>query len=44
MDGLVDPFSQEEIDITIKDLKSEKCPGLDGFNMDFMKKCWSIIK
>jgi hypothetical protein len=39
LDGLVEPFSQEEIDIIIKDLKSDKSPGLDGFNTDFMKNC-----
>jgi hypothetical protein len=39
----VDPFSKEEIDSIIKNLPSEKSPGPDGFNTDFLKKCWSSI-
>jgi hypothetical protein len=38
------PFAQEEIDAVIKDLPSHKSPGPDGFNTDFIKKCWPIIK
>ena len=30
----------EEIDRVIQHLP----PGLDGFNTDFIKKCWSLIK
>jgi hypothetical protein len=38
------PFSNAEIDNVIKCLPSDKSPGLDGFNNEFLKKCWHIIK
>lgn len=28
----------------VKSLPSDKAPGPDGFNIDFTKKCWPIIK
>jgi hypothetical protein len=28
----------------VASLPSNKSPGPDGFNMDFIKKCWPIIK
>jgi hypothetical protein len=37
------PFSCHEIDQIIKSLPSNKSPGLDGFNTDFVKKCWPVI-
>lgn len=37
------PFTKEEIDAVIKALPSDKAPGLDGFNSDFIKHCWDII-
>ncbi|XP_073360210.1 uncharacterized protein [Aegilops tauschii subsp. strangulata] len=37
-------FTHEEIDNIIKALPSNKSPGPDGFNIDFIKKCWHIIK
>lgn len=37
------PFSKEEIDSIVQNLPSGKSPGPDGFNSDFMKKCWKII-
>jgi hypothetical protein len=37
------PFSCHEIDPIIKCLPSNKSPGPDGFNTDFVKKCWSVI-
>jgi hypothetical protein len=42
LDDLVTPFSTEEIDLVVRNLKAEKSPG--GFNTDFMKKWWDIIK
>ena len=39
-----EPFTEEEIDLVIKNLPSDKSPGPDGFNTDFIKKCWPIIK
>lgn len=41
---LEETFSIEEIDVIIKELHSNKFPGPDAFNSDFIKKCWSIIK
>jgi hypothetical protein len=38
------PFSNEEIDEVVANLKIDKSPGQDGFNIDFMKKCWYVIK
>lgn len=35
---LEEPFSHEEIDEVIKHLPSDKSPGQDGFNGDFLKK------
>jgi hypothetical protein len=38
--GLVAPFQHDEVDNIVKELKSGKSPGPDGFNDDFMKKYW----
>ena len=37
------PFTKEEIDQTVRDLPNDKVPGPDGFNTNFIKKCWHII-
>jgi hypothetical protein len=37
LDDLVNPFTTEEIDNIVKDLKNDKSPRPDGFNTDFMK-------
>jgi hypothetical protein len=44
IETLVLPFSNEEIDDVVRNLKIDKSPGSDGFNTDFMKKCWDAIK
>jgi hypothetical protein len=44
LEDLVNPFTTEEIDGIIKELKSDKSPDPDGFNTDFMKRCWEVIK
>lgn len=41
--ALVAPFSNQEIDQVVKSLPSDRAPGPDGFNTDFVKKCWPII-
>ena len=41
---LEEPFTHEEIDLVIQNLSSDKSPGPDGFNTDFIKKCWPIVK
>ena len=43
LSSLVIPFSQQEIDSMVRALPSDKAPGLDGFNTDFVQKCWSVI-
>lgn len=40
---LESPFSKEEIDKVVADLPNNKSPGPDGFNGEFMKKCWPLI-
>lgn len=37
------PFSLKEIDNVVKSLASDETPGPDGFNNDFIKRCWPII-
>ena len=38
------PFSEEEVETTIKSMSSDKAPGPDGFTGAFFKGCWEIIK
>lgn len=35
-------FTKEEIDGIIADLPNDKSPGPDGFNNEFIKKCWQF--
>jgi hypothetical protein len=44
IDFLVHPFTHEEIDDVVRNLKTDKSPGPNGFNLDFMKMCWNVIK
>lgn len=44
LSSLEEPFSHEEIDMVISNLPTDKTPGPDGFNTDFIKKCWHIVK
>jgi hypothetical protein len=37
------PFSRQEIDSIVAALPSDKSPGPDGFNTNFIKKCWPVI-
>jgi hypothetical protein len=41
--NLVESFIRAEVDAVVKSLPSAKSPGPDGFNSDFLKRCWSII-
>ena len=36
--------TEEEVSEVIKDMHNGKAPGLDGFNVDFFKACWNIVK
>jgi hypothetical protein len=41
---LEETFTVEEIDAVIKNLPNDKAPGPDGFNNEFIKRCWHFIK
>ena len=41
---LEEPFTLEEIDSVIRALPNNKSPGPDGFNNEFIKAAWPIIK
>jgi hypothetical protein len=43
LEPLVEPFTKEDIDAIIKELPTDKSPGLDGNNSDFLRKCWPIV-
>ncbi|XP_071678500.1 uncharacterized protein [Lolium perenne] len=38
------PFTKEEIDEVIHSMPNDKAPGPDGFNGQFMKKYWHVMK
>jgi len=44
LSSLEEPFTFEEIDQVVASLPTDKSPGLDGFNTDFIKKGLRIIK
>jgi hypothetical protein len=41
---LLAPFDEEEVRETIWSCDGNKSPGPDGFNLNFFKACWSIVK
>jgi hypothetical protein len=41
---LEEPFSPKEIDDVVKEFPNNKSPGPDGFNAEFLRKCWPVIK
>eukprot|EP00253_Pinus_taeda_P009353 PITA_09353 len=38
------PVTEEEVSEVLKEIQNGKAPGPDGFNADFFKACWSIVK
>ena len=38
------PVTEEEIEEAVKEMQNGKAPGSDGFNVDFFKACWRIVK
>jgi len=38
------PVTKEEVNEVIKDMQNSKSPRPDGFNVDFFKACWNIVK
>jgi hypothetical protein len=43
LECLIEPFSKEEIDAIVQSLPADKSPRPDGFNEDFLKRCWPMI-
>jgi hypothetical protein len=44
LDGIDEPFTEEEVKKAIDLMPSDKAPGPDGFTGAFFKKCWGIVK
>jgi hypothetical protein len=44
LEELSAPFTIEEIDAVVKHLPIDKAPRPDGFNGQFLKSCWHIMK
>eukprot|EP00253_Pinus_taeda_P024975 PITA_24975 len=38
------PVTKEEVSEVIKEIQNGKAPGLNGFNVNFYKYCWEIVK
>ena len=38
------PVSKEEVSEVINEMQNGKALGLDGFNVDFFKACWKVVK
>eukprot|EP00253_Pinus_taeda_P023477 PITA_23477 len=38
------PVTEEEVSKVLKDMQNGKVLGPDGFNVDFFKACWDIVK
>lgn len=38
------PFEEGEIKYEVWSCEGSKCPGLDGYSLLLIKKCWSFIK
>ncbi|GAU48536.1 hypothetical protein TSUD_282880 [Trifolium subterraneum] len=43
-DFLLQPFSEEDVREVLWSCDGNKSPGPDGFNFNFLKECWSILK
>ncbi|GAU27711.1 hypothetical protein TSUD_126570 [Trifolium subterraneum] len=43
-DSLLQPFSVDEVRDVIWSCDGNKCPGPDGYNFNFLKNCWTIVK
>jgi hypothetical protein len=44
LDFLEKPFTPKEINDVVADFPHNKSPGPDGFNAEFLQKCWPIVK
>eukprot|EP00253_Pinus_taeda_P030079 PITA_30079 len=43
-DNLNRPVTEKEVSEVLKEMQNGKAPGPDGFNVDFYKFCWNIVK
>ncbi|KHN27108.1 Transposon TX1 putative 149 kDa protein, partial [Glycine soja] len=41
---LIAPFSDQEIKEAVWSCGGDKCPGPDGFNFNFIKEFWGVMK
>ncbi|KAJ0805669.1 putative RNA-directed DNA polymerase [Helianthus annuus] len=44
VEDLIRPFSLEEIKGAVWDCDGDRAPGPDGFNFNFLKRCWSGLQ
>jgi hypothetical protein len=44
LEELSSPFTKAKIDAVVKSMPIDKAPGPDGFNGQFLKSCWHIVK
>ena len=44
LEELSAPFTHSEIDEVVRTMPNDRAPGPDGFNGQFLKSCWHIIK
>uniref|UniRef100_A0A453SZ42 Reverse transcriptase domain-containing protein n=1 Tax=Aegilops tauschii subsp. strangulata TaxID=200361 RepID=A0A453SZ42_AEGTS len=44
LDDLDAPFDAEEIWNAVKRLPAQKAPGPDGYNAEFLRACWPIVR
>ncbi|KAK7255667.1 hypothetical protein RIF29_29084 [Crotalaria pallida] len=42
--NLIAPFTMEELEQTLSECNGNKAPGPDGFNYNFFKSCWGVLK
>ncbi|KAL5154595.1 Transposon TX1 uncharacterized protein [Glycine soja] len=43
-EGLILPFSDQELKEAVWSCGGDKCPGPDGFNFNFIKEFWGVLK
>ena len=36
--------TEKEVSEVLKEMQNGKAPGPDGFNVDFFKACWNVVK
>jgi hypothetical protein len=44
LEELSSPFTKAEIDAVVKSMPIDKAPSPDGFNGQFLKSCWHIVR